>query len=339
MHVLTDSIIPVLELQQICQLAVGPSFHSDKVPHWTWREAPLPDQQQTFFDFLTHWKDDYMLAQNIHRISFIYSGANDNRWGVTETMAQQLKAAGDAVPPGVTAYRVVAPCIYYVLPGIPRNDGRYPYRARELEQYGKIGELTIAFTPDEIFLSHVTEGRHSSHWLCVSERRLTEKLKQYTEMLKARQYEKCQLLMHEILNLLMRVLKQQPLRISNSAYPSLKEIFTSFSVQATGNNFKICADAVRYIQLHLNTSLNCGKVAAAAGVSPRHMNRVFNAEFQMTTMQFVTQYRLAAAKDILKLTDERISDIARLVGFSSTQSMDVVFRRANGMSPKAYRHQ
>lgn len=332
-----EEIIPLLESVVVTQVSAEPPFYLHKASHRTIRDLPLPDKEEAPFDLLTHWTEDYVLAKKMPHLGFLYEGANDERWGITNTTAKALKARGEPVPPGMTSVRLVAPCAFYIPAGIPRTDGKYLLRDADLDQYGSPSKLSIDFTTKELFVYLYSQKTGATHHLHIANRQLPQQLRQYAVLVKAGQLAQAQHLLLEMMTTLAQLLQSRFVQLSNSSWPSLHESSIMLSDTITEANFRICYDAIQYIQLHLNTSLTREKIAQAIRVSPIHLNRVFKRETNLTIMNFVTQYRLNAARQILSKGTERVGEIASLVGFASLHSMSVVFKRAYGMSPTAYR--
>jgi transcriptional regulator GlxA family with amidase domain len=78
-------------------------------------------------------------------------------------------------------------------------------------------------------------------------------------------------------------------------------------------------------------------MAARAGVSVRHLTRLFRTELGMTAAQFVEQTRVEAATELLQSGDDTLCVVARRVGFGSEETMRRAFRRELGVAPSAYR--
>jgi AraC-like DNA-binding protein len=53
-------------------------------------------------------------------------------------------------------------------------------------------------------------------------------------------------------------------------------------------------------------------------------------------MEYLTAWRLALAKDLLRRQELSIGAIARQVGYRSASAFSVAFMRSIGVSPKAY---
>ena len=77
-------------------------------------------------------------------------------------------------------------------------------------------------------------------------------------------------------------------------------------------------------------------LAAIAGVSPRHLTRLFAAELDTTPARFVEGTRLDHAKAMLD-AGHSVSVTARVVGFGSPETMRRTFVARFGLSPTQYR--
>ncbi|MFC5184528.1 GlxA family transcriptional regulator [Actinomadura harenae] len=78
-------------------------------------------------------------------------------------------------------------------------------------------------------------------------------------------------------------------------------------------------------------------LAAIAGVSPRHLARLFQAEIGMSPVKFVEHVRVETAKTLL-LRGESVAATARRVGFQNPETMRRVFVARLDMPPSTYRH-
>ena len=95
--------------------------------------------------------------------------------------------------------------------------------------------------------------------------------------------------------------------------------------------------AIDYIQDHLQDSLCLASISRAAGLSEFHFARLFKAATGVTPFQFVTQVRIARAKELLRKTRLPISEIADRVGYQKPSHFSDRFRAVSGCGPDAYR--
>jgi AraC family transcriptional regulator len=95
--------------------------------------------------------------------------------------------------------------------------------------------------------------------------------------------------------------------------------------------------AIDYIQDHVRDSLDLNSISRVAGISEFHFARLFKAATGATPFQFVTQVRMARAKELLRKTRLPISEIAERVGYQKPSHFSDRFRAVSGCGPDAYR--
>ncbi|MEW1780482.1 GlxA family transcriptional regulator [Streptomyces sp. NPDC086777] len=78
-------------------------------------------------------------------------------------------------------------------------------------------------------------------------------------------------------------------------------------------------------------------MARRAGVSARHMSRLFHEEMSTTPARYVEQVRLEAARAMLEEGDDPMATVARRTGFGSPESLRRAFTRNLGVTPGVYR--
>ncbi|WP_406433672.1 DJ-1/PfpI family protein [Streptomyces sp. NBC_00631] len=78
-------------------------------------------------------------------------------------------------------------------------------------------------------------------------------------------------------------------------------------------------------------------MARLAGVSPRHMTRLFHEETAMSPARYVERIRMEAAQAVLEGSDDPMATVARRTGFGSPESLRRAFTRNLGITPGAYR--
>jgi transcriptional regulator GlxA family with amidase domain len=82
-------------------------------------------------------------------------------------------------------------------------------------------------------------------------------------------------------------------------------------------------------------TLDC--LARYAGISPRHLTRIFRAETGTSPARFVEQVRLEAACTLLVSGTDSLDTVARHAGFGSPETMRRLFQRELGVTPGVYR--
>ncbi|MEV5685021.1 GlxA family transcriptional regulator [Streptomyces sp. NPDC052164] len=78
-------------------------------------------------------------------------------------------------------------------------------------------------------------------------------------------------------------------------------------------------------------------LARRAGVSARHLSRLFRTDTGMTPGQYVESVRLEAARNLLAAGTDPVEAVAEQAGFGSAETMRRTFQHTLGVSPTAYR--
>jgi len=95
------------------------------------------------------------------------------------------------------------------------------------------------------------------------------------------------------------------------------------------------------IRLHIlenpRADLGLAALAEVAGVSPRHLSRLFQAELRMSPAAYVELTRLDIARGLLEDSASPIKTIAYAAGFGSTATLRRAFLHRIGVTPVEYR--
>ena len=94
---------------------------------------------------------------------------------------------------------------------------------------------------------------------------------------------------------------------------------------------------LQYISEHYEEDISLDRLAGSAHVSKSECLRCFKASVQTTSYQYLIQYRLSQAADLLKNSDESIGNTAERVGFRQISHLGKSFQEKTGFSLRAYR--
>ncbi|PWK64389.1 transcriptional regulator GlxA family with amidase domain [Streptomyces sp. CG 926] len=111
----------------------------------------------------------------------------------------------------------------------------------------------------------------------------------------------------------------------------------SMFVDAPAPEHRTVRQTVEHITGHLDSNLATTALAAYAGVSGRHLSRLFLDQLGQTPAQFVRAARAEAASHLLVATALPMASIARRCGFSSAETMRQVFLDHYGTTPSQHR--
>lgn len=80
------------------------------------------------------------------------------------------------------------------------------------------------------------------------------------------------------------------------------------------------------------------QIAQTLGISPSHLRARFRASCGVSIGRHLRRLRLEKACGLLRLTPNRVSEVAEQCGFNSIYHFSRAFRAAYGISPLEYRH-
>ncbi len=106
---------------------------------------------------------------------------------------------------------------------------------------------------------------------------------------------------------------------------------------ATPRDRRRAIDAARWIDAHSTDQMDLDTVARRSGLSAFHFLRVFSSVLGVTPHQYLVRSRLRHAAQLLAEDDRAVTDVALDVGFSDLSNFVRTFRRAAGVSPRAFR--
>jgi transcriptional regulator GlxA family with amidase domain len=99
----------------------------------------------------------------------------------------------------------------------------------------------------------------------------------------------------------------------------------------------VVRETVDHVATHLDGDLSTAALAARAGVSERHLSRLFVQELGVTPGRHVRQARTDAAAHLLAGTDLTVQAVSVRCGFGTVESLRQAFVAAYGVSPSHYR--
>lgn len=93
------------------------------------------------------------------------------------------------------------------------------------------------------------------------------------------------------------------------------------------------------IKQEYGTQLTLATMAESAGFSPKYFCRVFHETTHFTPMEYLNQYRINRAAEMLLNTNESIEEISYLCGFNDISYFIKLFKRYKNNTPLQYRKQ
>ena len=98
-----------------------------------------------------------------------------------------------------------------------------------------------------------------------------------------------------------------------------------------------CASVRDYIDQHYKENITLDLLAEKANINKYYMAHAFKREYGVSPINYLIARRIREGKRLLTETDFSLSQIATVLGFSSSSYFSQRFRSAEGISPTEYR--
>lgn len=100
----------------------------------------------------------------------------------------------------------------------------------------------------------------------------------------------------------------------------------------------VIEEAVGFIEKNFaQEELSLNSLAAHVNFSPNHLSMIFSQQTGKSFIKYLTDYRMDKAKELLRCTGKRSSEISREVGYKDSHYFSYLFKKTQGMTPTQYR--
>lgn len=109
--------------------------------------------------------------------------------------------------------------------------------------------------------------------------------------------------------------------------------------KAASNRYGDIVDEIlHYIENnYAKEELTLNVLAAHVNVSPNHLSMIFSQQTGRTFIKYLTDFRMNKAKELLRCTGKRSSEISAEVGYKDPHYFSYLFKKTQGMTPTQYR--
>ena len=97
------------------------------------------------------------------------------------------------------------------------------------------------------------------------------------------------------------------------------------------------SEAAVYIQKNYMHNISTGDIAASVNLSRSYMSEIFTHTYGIPPHEYLVQFRLSVAKNMLLNTKLSVTEIAEKTGFRDIFSFSRIFKRELEISPAKYR--
>jgi len=179
----------------------------------------------------------------------------------------------------------------------------------------------------EDFLNFVS-GRESGPFLTLKVNQKNDIIVVMDRILNERQSDEigseflCHLLIMELFVLISRALKMEWENSIKKKSAKIKEIIRI---------------STNYIDNNYERDISIADIAKYVFLSQSYFTRVFKEETGLSPMSYLISVRIRRAKELLRDTELKVSEIAQAVGFSNQQRFNEIFKKNTGYTPLQFR--
>lgn len=113
--------------------------------------------------------------------------------------------------------------------------------------------------------------------------------------------------------------------------------FSLVTPEAPLQSSRPCAAVRRYIDSHYKEQLDLDQLAEEAHINKYYLAHTFREEYGISPISYMNSRRIQESKYLLRETDLSLSQIARILGFSSASYFSQSFRRSESITPMEFR--
>lgn len=99
------------------------------------------------------------------------------------------------------------------------------------------------------------------------------------------------------------------------------------------NKHDLIARVKDMVNRNYRNDLSLNKIAQLFYLTPSYLSRVFKQEMGTNLNSYITAVRMEKAEQLLKATDGKVTDIARMVGYPEPNYFTKVFKKYTGHAP------
>lgn len=96
-------------------------------------------------------------------------------------------------------------------------------------------------------------------------------------------------------------------------------------------------EALNYIEQNFQNDISIEGIASFCGLNRSYFGRIFRDGVGKSPQEFLMNYRMVKAAELLKLTDLSIADIGNAVGYPNQLHFSRAFKNIYGISPREWR--
>lgn len=97
-------------------------------------------------------------------------------------------------------------------------------------------------------------------------------------------------------------------------------------------------EAINYIEQNFQNNITIEDIAAVCGINRSYFGKIFRNSIGRSPQEFLMNYRMVRATELLKLTSLSIAEIGSAVGYENQLHFSRAFKTVYGISPREWRN-
>lgn len=118
----------------------------------------------------------------------------------------------------------------------------------------------------------------------------------------------------------------------------IEPLVTMFQERRRTSYQNISNEVIQMIHEQYDTDITLESCANNLNYHPSYISRILKRELDSSFSEYLMQYRLKIAKEMLQYTDAKVKDIAEKLRYNNPQNFIRNFRRVEGMTPGEFRN-
>lgn len=98
-------------------------------------------------------------------------------------------------------------------------------------------------------------------------------------------------------------------------------------------------EAIHYIEQNFQNNISIEDIASVCGINRSYFGKIFRNTLGRSPQEFLINYRMTKAAELLKLTSLSIAEISSAVGYENQLHFSRAFKKIYGISPREWRNQ
>ena len=97
-------------------------------------------------------------------------------------------------------------------------------------------------------------------------------------------------------------------------------------------------EAITYIEQNFQNDISVVDIANRLGINRSYFGKIFKQTLKQTPQEFLINYRMIKANELLRLTKMSIGDISKAVGYENQLHFSRAFKKIYNISPREWRN-